>query len=560
MVKRALLIGINEYSDPDVLDLHGCENDVEAMAEVLAGSYRFEPVNLTKLTGAENTTRQRILDELTRLIEVTEEGDVAVVYYSGHGSQVPDRDGDEEEDHKDETIVPSDSGRGGRPVLDIVDDELKSYVGALSQRTPYATVIFDSCHSKSVTKEIEASFVMATRQASQRAPRATPAASEPLAVPTRLYPGFKEPSNAAKSETGLFRKGEYLLIAGCQDDETSKEVEFNGVPRGSLTYYLVEQLRSGANSTVEAIFDQVRPKVERTAEDGNETQRPVLEGPEELTGAHPFSPVFAAVSRPTDEPDKPDEPDEPDQPDPKDEPGEWDGKFAGLGAVGIVVLLAVVGGLLAVLTCSSLDGQSSETKVVMTFVIELVFVGLLLGMAGAYIALLNLRGRLRAVRDVVAATSSPAAAKKDVEGRAVPSIGADEVKGLIEAIGKMPTARALIVVGGLIIGGAVAFAWDVLPGQLDGKAPSIVQQPAALAATIGDKAQFDVATSGSDLEFEWKRNGKTIPWAGNSSTLFIEPVTKADRNDVFTVVVKNENGVTPSDGAKLTVKRKGGKK
>jgi uncharacterized caspase-like protein len=127
MVKRAVLIGIDEYADPEIPDLHGCVNDVKAMASLLADCYSFDAANLTELVSAPGNTRDGIFAGLTSLIEATEQGDVAVVYYSGHGSQVPDGNGDES-DNLDETIVPSDSGRGNLPVRDIVDDELHSYI------------------------------------------------------------------------------------------------------------------------------------------------------------------------------------------------------------------------------------------------------------------------------------------------------------------------------------------------------------------------------------------------------------------------------------------------
>lgn len=573
-MKRALLIGVNQYTDDAIIDLRGCENDVADMAALLRDSFRFEERNVVALTGPENTTRRRILDGLTELIEATGSGDVAVVYYSGHGSQVPDESGDEP-DSKDETIVPSDSGREGRPVLDIVDDELKSYVRALSERTPYATVIFDSCHSKSVTREIAAQMVIAARRASRAVPRATPAASEPLRVPIQPFPGSVEPPEAPKSETGLFRKGDYLLIAGCQDDETSKEIELAGQVRGVLSYHLIEQLRHSPNASVEAIFEQARPKVERVAWEQDETQRPVLEGPERLTSTLPFSPVPAdegarqgggpAAAPPAKGEDSgggggggdDTQDDEKKKKKKNPEPGEWDGVFAGRAAAWVVATLAVLAIVTMLLTSTALKEVDGSVRVLTTFATELAFAGMVLAMAGAYIGMLSLRGRMRAVKNTVDA-AAPAGTPRSVgEAKA---LGADQVKDVVEAIGKMPTARGLIVVGGLIVGGAIAFAWDTLPGQLDGTAPQIERQPVTRKAVIGGKAPFQVSASGSDLDFRWKRNGKAMKWA-TSPTLVISPVRKSDRNDIFTAIVRNEHGVAASNSAKLTLVGKGsGKK
>lgn len=182
MVKRAVLIGIDEYADPGIPDLRGCVNDVKAMASLLEDRYGFDAAHVTELVSAPGNTRDGIFAGLTSLIEATEQGDVAVVYYSGHGSQVPDGNGDES-DNLDETIVPSDSGRGNLPVRDIVDDELHSYIAALSQRTPLSTFIFDSCHSGSVDRDLLAfAAAAAVRAASGR----SLARSRPRSLARRL--------------------------------------------------------------------------------------------------------------------------------------------------------------------------------------------------------------------------------------------------------------------------------------------------------------------------------------------------------------------------------------
>jgi uncharacterized caspase-like protein len=108
MAKRAVLIGINQYQSGSVPNLHGCLNDVELVQDVLTERFGFDAGDITTVVDPDNT-RQHILDALDRLVDATERDDVAVVYYSGHGSQAPDAPGVEEEDRMGETIVPSDS-------------------------------------------------------------------------------------------------------------------------------------------------------------------------------------------------------------------------------------------------------------------------------------------------------------------------------------------------------------------------------------------------------------------------------------------------------------------
>src|SRR3954452_14099469 len=154
MAKRAVLSGIDDYGDPGVHDLNGCVAGVEAMSEVLCDCYQFDSADLTKLVLPEQNTRSGILGALKALVDATADGDVALVYYSGHGSQVPDANGDEK-DRWDETIVPSDSCRSASgAVLDIIDDELQSYILALADPTAYAPFIFAPCHSGSIDRDL----------------------------------------------------------------------------------------------------------------------------------------------------------------------------------------------------------------------------------------------------------------------------------------------------------------------------------------------------------------------------------------------------------------------
>ncbi|WP_343426569.1 hypothetical protein [Candidatus Amarolinea dominans] len=64
------------------------------------------------------------------MTEQTQAGDTVFIQYSGHGSQMRDVHGDEE-DGMDETILPHDTRDPGRQVFDITDDEIQGWVDAL---------------------------------------------------------------------------------------------------------------------------------------------------------------------------------------------------------------------------------------------------------------------------------------------------------------------------------------------------------------------------------------------------------------------------------------------
>ena len=65
-VRRALLIGVNEYRSKKVSDLKGAVNDVELAKLVLTTSFGFSEKNIETLTN-EQATRKGILSAFERL-------------------------------------------------------------------------------------------------------------------------------------------------------------------------------------------------------------------------------------------------------------------------------------------------------------------------------------------------------------------------------------------------------------------------------------------------------------------------------------------------------------
>lgn len=148
---RALLVGIDQY--PHVKQLEGSANDARNMRQLALDTLGYRPEQIQMLLDGD-ATRAGILGALDRwLIEGSQPGDRVLFYYSGHGYQMPDADGDEE-DGLDETLVGVDTepdGQGGYRHM-ISDDELKIRFDRLADRQ--TTVIIDSCHSGTVTRSL----------------------------------------------------------------------------------------------------------------------------------------------------------------------------------------------------------------------------------------------------------------------------------------------------------------------------------------------------------------------------------------------------------------------
>ncbi len=78
----ALLIGIEEYEDPAILDLDNPIDDASALYDVLTKKYTFEEQNTILL---KNPTRDQIYDKLDELSSKINEHDNLLIFYAGHG-------------------------------------------------------------------------------------------------------------------------------------------------------------------------------------------------------------------------------------------------------------------------------------------------------------------------------------------------------------------------------------------------------------------------------------------------------------------------------------------
>lgn len=149
--RLALIIGVGEYKAKNVTDLEGPPNDAQRFYDLLTGKngYGFPRENVCMLVNEQATLYAFRKAFENRLITRAQEGDIAVLYFAGHGSQCRDRNGDEP-DEQDETLLFHDSRSEG--IKDLSDDELNSLLTRLHGKTKHVVVILDSCNSGTATR------------------------------------------------------------------------------------------------------------------------------------------------------------------------------------------------------------------------------------------------------------------------------------------------------------------------------------------------------------------------------------------------------------------------
>ena len=224
--RHALLIGVAEYENPEA-NLRFPGKDVENFRNYLVRQHGFEPAEIRTLLNAEATAAD-IGIGMRELVSKAEPGDSVVIYFSGHGTQVVDLEGDEP-DGLDESLCPQDF-ESGDPDTHFTDDTLRKRLGEL--KTDRVLVVLDCCHSGTGTR--------VGGNPAKQGIRMMPSPfhpGPPQSVRGRLGAAMK---SAIRSDAGM----KHLLIAGCASDEYS--YESGQIGGGLMTSALIAHA-SGAN-------------------------------------------------------------------------------------------------------------------------------------------------------------------------------------------------------------------------------------------------------------------------------------------------------------------------
>lgn len=145
MPNKAFLFGLNYSKTPDSR-LNGCINDVNNMAVYLKEKMNMQTEIYTDETTPQDTTFTGLIAKLVDIAiqSYTENLDFIWFHYSGHGTSILDRSGDEA-DGCDECLVPSDYNKAGV----ISDDIINTIFTKINPKTKVVCV-FDCCHSGTI--------------------------------------------------------------------------------------------------------------------------------------------------------------------------------------------------------------------------------------------------------------------------------------------------------------------------------------------------------------------------------------------------------------------------
>jgi hypothetical protein len=237
MSKRALCIGINNYPGTH-MDLSGCVNDANDWAAELAG----RGFGVDKLIDSQ-ATKAAMVSAIRSLIAAAVSGDVAVITFSGHGTYVPDINGDEI-DGLDEALCPYDLQTNGAA---LIDDEIHTLFSA-RQAGVRLVLISDSCHSGTVTREAapDPDADDALRPRFMPMGNWLPDDQLPRGISGQPLSTVHVTSGLSPFVSAFSRMSGDLLLAGCKEgpNNFSYDARISGRPCGAFTYYALKTLKN----------------------------------------------------------------------------------------------------------------------------------------------------------------------------------------------------------------------------------------------------------------------------------------------------------------------------
>jgi metacaspase-1 len=237
----SLHIGLNSVSPKHYEGWSGplaaCEFDANDMAAIAKSQDIAAKMLLTKAG-----TRKAVLTGIRAAAKALQKGDLFLLTYSGHGGQVADASGDED-DKQDETWCLFDG--------QLIDDELYFELSKFAAGVR-VLVLSDSCHSGTVTRArpepppagmraklmpadvglrvyaAHAKFYDGLQNTVAKA-----AGKAPLADPDAVLGKLTVQGGRVQSIAKQF-KAAVILISGCQDNQTSLDGDHNGAFTGQL--------------------------------------------------------------------------------------------------------------------------------------------------------------------------------------------------------------------------------------------------------------------------------------------------------------------------------------
>ncbi|KAK1215771.1 hypothetical protein PQX77_021609 [Marasmius sp. AFHP31] len=216
----ALIIGINDYQDPDLNNLKGCVPDANEFESLLKDVYRVPSERIKNLRN-EQATRQAILHAIEDLADSPKISarDPIVIFYAGHGGEykLPATGKMIQFLFPYDFVKNGTDNQEGQGIFDITLSRLLTKIA--EKKSDNITVILDSCHSGSGTREDERDETFAVRGVELPSTYTIPASI----VEEELASEGEGRDDTPASGAEMMGLRSHILLAACKHGQTAKE-------------------------------------------------------------------------------------------------------------------------------------------------------------------------------------------------------------------------------------------------------------------------------------------------------------------------------------------------
>ncbi|MFC1834934.1 caspase family protein [Thermodesulfobacteriota bacterium] len=261
-------------------NLKFCHRDAMNFARVMKSRYRGKRLKVKRLLGSD-ASYDGVERALKWLIRETQPEDSAIVFFSGHGTSVPDVAPKDEKDGRDECFVLYHTGKLPNYKVALKqkklmrDDDFNKLLKQVPARNK--VVIADACHSGTISKgggPEEGQFV---------------SKYYPLSSP---YTGKSMWMRGSKGVATSYGNDHEAIMAACMDNQASYEDPKRA--SGLFTYHLLRAIKRGARDLKTAFQKARRATLKETkiyarrVRDKRKTQTPILTDPHGLASRFRF--------------------------------------------------------------------------------------------------------------------------------------------------------------------------------------------------------------------------------------------------------------------------------
>lgn len=254
--KRAVVIGLGKYQDKTWSTIHG-DRDVPIVKKMLSECGYADIVTLVN----QQATKSGIETAFSSLMQRCRKGDIIYIHFSGHGQNVTDLNGDED-DGFDEAWIPYDAqlrySSTYKGEKHLIDDEIAVWMEKIRNNigdTGKLLVVVDACHSGDSSRKDDGNEEIFYR-----------GTDEDFIIPL------------AKASSRIKKKAErWLTLTACKDYQVNCEVKTKSMSfYGMLSYALCSMANDMKTMTNQQALDKLCRFIDKYR--GRLPQEPTLTG------------------------------------------------------------------------------------------------------------------------------------------------------------------------------------------------------------------------------------------------------------------------------------------